>query len=163
MNIPDSILVDMVANHLIRTPGVEIAQASSGIEGGFSYTAIAVVDLHDTVEPGPWTVRYSISKGMIKLSVVMQDCDEPVVFGVFCTEREGKRQGGFVNRKQWADACGRFEEDYQREIVVAILTNGEFYAETPDYLKDYQKRYRDIEARDAGEIPHFTIAPWGVS
>ena len=60
MNIPDSVLVDMVANHLMRTPGVEMV-ASQDFRDGFSYTAYVVIDGHDTVELGPWMVRWSIN------------------------------------------------------------------------------------------------------
>ena len=152
MNIPDSVLVDMVCNHLFQTPGVKMVPSPAGIEEGHSYTAHVVIDMHDTVELGPWMVRYSMNKMFRKLSVIMQDWDEPAVDAYFVTEQEGKRQGIFTNRSEWAEMSGGFGDRFQREIVLAILTNGEFQAEVPDHLKDYQKRYREREAASAGEV-----------
>lgn len=151
MNVPDRVLVDMVANHLFQTPGVDLVPSPRGIEHGHSYTACVEIDMHDTVDLGPWTVRYSTNSVTSKLSVIMQDRDEPAVDAYFVTEQEGKRRGTFVDRQQWAEDCGEFGDRFQREVVLAILTNGEFHAGTPDYLKDYQKRYRDREAANAGE------------
>ncbi len=151
MNVSDYTLCAMVASHLFNTPGVEMVPSPSGSQDGHSYTAWAVVDMHDTVELGPWKVCYSINSIMHKLTVVMQDCDESAVEGCFVNEIEGKRQGVFTTRKAWETECGGFGEDYQREIVLAILTNAEFHAELPSHLVDYQSRCQEIAARSKEE------------
>lgn len=149
MNIvSDYTLCAMIASHLFNTQGVEHVPSPSGYMDGSSYTAWVAVDMHDTVELGPWKVCYSMNSISFKLTVVMQDCDESAVEGCFVTEQEGKRQGVFTTRKAWETECGGFGDSYAREIVLAILTNGEFYAELPSHLVDYQARCQEIAARN---------------